>query len=480
MAPTQEGGAMRILIVEDSAEFLETLEAVIVRAAPDSTRIVCNSRNSALAALGTNEFDYAILDLKIPSIDGDIDTDVAHGRAVYEKVKASSPGTPVCFLTAFGDEDFIADCLLDAKPSDIWGSGALEPMVRMLRKGRVAELEGILRSVASNVLACDAVELNDNARLNERERRVLRIFARRNQARSVNVDPLTGGVSGARVLKAVFRDLHGAVRLTCASRIAPFAKIREEVTRYKIDVVRLPNGRYSTHCDSVFEGASDHAGAFYTLIPNYRSLLDLVQKDQGQAEVVLRNLIAAEKNWTEGHPQSAATVCSIRRRLISDADFDAHRGPLNGLDVDSFEQRSVQVCETAQHCDLHPENILVDENFQPILIDFGTVGNAPSCLDPLTLEFAFLFHPACRRAVGDWPSLEYARNWTQLEAYVGACPFKEFLRGVRNWAVESSGGNRALYATGYAIAARQLKFPDTDKSLVRAVIEGALTAALRT
>ena len=471
---------MRLLIVEDRAEYLESVEAIVKRAAPNALMTICKSRDSALSALSAEKFDYAILDLKIPSADGDVDVETAHGRAVYEWLKASSIGTPVCFLTAFGTEDFIADCFADAKPADIWGSGVEEPMVRMVPKGRVLELETILKAVATNVLACEGVELNDGTDLGERERMVLKIFGRRNQGRSIIISPLTRGVSGRHVLKVTCRDVHGAVRLTCACRIAPFEEIRDEFDRYRHDVVRLPHGRYVAHCDSVFAGASDNAGVFYTLIPNYRSLLDVVRQNQRDAVTVLQNLIATERNWTQGQPQSSTTVGSIRRTLISDLDFENKSELLAGIDLDSFEALPVQIYQTAQHRDLHEENVLVDENLQPILIDFGRVGEAPSCLDPLTLEFAFLFHQGCKQTVGDWPSAEHARNWTQLETYIGACPFKDFISAARHWAIESSGGNRALYATAYAFAARQLKFDDTDKALARAVIEGAVAAARNT
>lgn len=471
---------MRILVVEDDSDFLPAVLDVVRRANPHAEVITCSSRDSALSAIRASWFDYAILDLKIPAADGDIDAESAHGKAVYEALRNSSPGTPICFLTAFGTDDFISDRLVEARPSDVWGAGKQEPMIRMLKKGRIVELEPLLRAVSDMVLECDQVELNNNPGLGENEKRVIRIFARRNQGRSINVRQLTGGLSGARVLKTEVRDRYGAVRLTCAARVTNRNEVLDEVNRYKRDIVRLPNGYYSTHCDSVMEGAGDFAGVFYTLIPNFQSLLGVLRKSETDAITVIQRAADLHRKWTDGHPQSSVAIRSIRQGLVSDESLLGNSASLDGLDWRNFEETPVQVHLTAQHGDLHCENVLVDENFQPILIDFGRVGDAPSCLDPLTLELAFLFHPSCKNAVGDWPSPEAARNWTDIEQYTSACPFKEFIKAVRLWAVANSGGNRALYATAYAFAVRQLKFSGTDKNLARAIVEGALTAARNT
>jgi DNA-binding NarL/FixJ family response regulator len=475
---------MRILIVEDAPAFLAAVIDLVLRAAPSASVVECKSRDKAVNAIDTGTFDYAILDLKIPSNDEEMDPpETAHGQAVYDTFRTVSPGTPICFLTAFGTDDFISDRMAEADRSDVWGSGIAEPMVRMLPKGRLLELERIIRAASESLAACDGIEINQNLplgeRLTERQKRVLRIFARRNGGRSINVSALTGGMSGLRVLKTEVRDAHGAVRMTCAARVGLLPEIRDEAARYR-EIVRLPIGRYTPHCDSVFEGAADHAGTFYTLIPQFRSLLTVIRQSEPDAVAALGLLMVASQSWTYGHPQKTTTVQSIRQGLISDQALEDFHEHLVGINWQDFERMPVQVYETTQHGDLHGENVLIDNNLQPILIDFACVGDAPSCLDPITLELSFLFHPACRRAVGDWPSTECANNWDNLEVYVGACPFKEFLRATRAWAVQVSGGYRALYATAYAFAARQLKFPDTDKNLARAVMQCAIRAAQNT
>lgn len=467
---------MNLLIVEDDLSFREALQQIIDECTGISQTTIIGSRDAALAQINSHQFDYAVLDLKIPSTDGELDSEVAHGEAVYEHLKSLAPGTPVCFLTAFGTEDFITDRLNEAHPADIWGSGKPEPMVRMLRKGRVLELKAILQDAAASIQACDGIESNDRANLDSQERRVLRIFARKNNARSLNVRELSGGLSGARVLKAELRDGSGVTRMTCAARLASAVDIRDELSRYHRDVVRLPIGRYTVHNGDVFDGASNRSGVFYTLVPAFTSLLNLVRTNPADALAAVKKIQVAERNWTNGHPQTTTTIAELRRALIKDVDFTAAKEHLDGLDTAKFEALNVLVHITAQHRDLHAENVLVENGTDPILIDFGTVGEAPACLDPLTFELAFLFHPKCKEAVGAWPSLEHARRWADIDAYTAACPFRDLIKFLREWAIESTGGDRALYATTYAIGARQLKFPNTDKQLARTIMESAIAA----
>jgi hypothetical protein len=206
----------------------------------------------------------------------------------------------------------------------------------------------------------------------------------------------------------------------------------------------------------------------------------LVRTSPADALAAIRKVQVAEQNWTNGHPQTTTRIAELRRALIGDADFASAKEYLDGLDTSQFEAQNVLVHVTAQHRDLHAENVLVENGTDPIRIDFGTVGEAPACLDPLTFELAFLFHPKCKEAVGEWPSLEHTARWANVDAYTAACPYPELIRYLREWAIASAGGDRALYATTYAIGARQLKFPNTDKRLARAIMESAIQASSST
>ena len=65
-------------------------------------------------------------------------------------------------------------------------------------------------------------------------------------------------------------------------------------------------------------------------------------------------------------------------------------------------------------------------------------------------KLSLLFHPQ-RLDMGGWPSIEQARQWGSLEAYLEGCPAAEFIRECRGWAARVSAGNREIAASAYRL-----------------------------
>ena len=466
---------MNLLIVEDNVSFAESLSALFGTLTPPPHLFICRSRDSALKMIGEQSFDLGILDRKIPTADDELDSEVEHGRAVYDHLRATQPGVPICIVTGFGDPEFLTGSILDAQRADIWGSGTMAPMLRVFLKSELSSLEAVMREVVTEERNCSAVELYSPVAMTYAEKKVFRIFARMKGSSSVQISKLTPGLSGMRVVKAAFSNERGAPMHTCVARIGSHEEVQKEIVGYWRDITRLPNGSYAGHSGEVRCGAADRAGVFYSLIPTLKSLLTVLQTDEQGAVATVRLLRANFRSWTGQHSKERTTIGQIRRGLINNSQLAAARSDLDGVEWTRLEHVEVSVHLTAQHRDLHAENVLVGSNKEPVLIDFGSVGMGPSCLDPLTLELALLFHPDCKRVVGDWPSPDHAKRWNTIEDYVAACPYKDFVREVRLWAEEEAGGKRALYGTVYAIALRQLKFPGTDRRLVRALCQMAIS-----
>jgi hypothetical protein len=465
---------MRLLIVEDELGIVDALTDDLAGILGAGEITVCLSRNSALEAIDSTVFDYAILDLKLPTRDEQLDPEIEHGKAVYLQLHSVSPGTPVCFLTAFPTDDFITDLLDEAEHPDVWGSGKQVPMVRMLKKGRLDEVAGLIRSVKEEIVATDDTEIIANPMVTFPGDRVLRIFGRRNKAATLVVSELSGGLSGAQVLRVEIRDGNGKLRLTAAARIGSRTEILKELECYKREVIRLPNGTFSGHIGEVMAGAGDAAGAFYRLIPNYETLAAILQKDPERASKIVSRLEAVEHIWNESRQQSSRTVGDIRRSLVSDSDMRIIGGLVGGLDWESFEERKFQAWTCSQHGDLHCGNVIVGPYNAPILIDFAQVGEAAASLDAITMELSLLFHPASRVKSAAWPTVNHAEHWDQIEEFVNGCPAASFIRAVREWSNRVAAGPREVYATTYALALRQLKYPDTDKDLARAILKAVV------
>jgi hypothetical protein len=114
----------------------------------------------------------------------------------------------------------------------------------------------------------------------------------------------------------------------------------------------------------------------------------------------------------------------------------------------------------------------------PILIDFAQVGESTASLDPITMELSLLFHPASRVMSAAWPTVNHAEHWDQIEEFLDRCPAAPFVRAAREWAHRVAAGPREMYATTYALTLRQMKYPDTDKDLARAIVK-AVVAGFR-
>lgn len=122
----------------------------------------------------------------------------------------------------------------------------------------------------------------------------------------------------------------------------------------------------------------------------------------------------------------------------------------------------------------HGQNVLVDAEDRPMLIDFSDARLTSGCLDPITLELSPVFHPDANGARGDWPGAEQIGNWFDLDAYLVDCPIADYIRACRDWLwrVARSDGEVATVLAAYGI--RQLKYKNTDHNLAKALIAAAL------
>lgn len=470
---------MKLLIVEDDPNVVDALSDDLKDILEPGELTICRSRDTALAAISHGIFDYAVLDLKIPTADDKLDAEVDHGRAVYDQLRADLPGTPVCFMTGFATDDFIMDRFQDAEMADIWGAGIQAPMLRLIPKKRLNEVAPLIQAVKAEIAATDDIELIATG-LPPLDCRVVRIFGRRHHAGSLLVEELSGGLSDVRVRRVTIRDCHGSVHLVTAARIGIRTEIKNELQGYNADIVRLPNGRFSVHAGEVFAGAGPLAGVFYRLLPDLESLAAVVRSDPTRASRVVNHLQPAERIWTEGRPQSARRVQDIRRYLVSDEEMQNVKQLLEGIDWESFENRNVQARICTQHGDLHCGNVMVDAHDEPVMIDYACVGEGTSCLDPITLEMSVLFHPDSKTVSGDWPTPAQVDRWDDLDTFTRGSPSEAFLRAARHWATEVAAGRREFYATAYALSVRQLKYADTDKVIAQGIIRAVVRAFQQT
>jgi hypothetical protein len=150
------------------------------------------------------------------------------------------------------------------------------------------------------------------------------------------------------------------------------------------------------------------------------------------------------------------------------------RAELAGIDIGPIEARTINAAHCCQHGDLHCANVVFVRNGHPMLIDFGDVGTFFPAVDPVTLELSTVFHSQHASLPPCWPTEDNMRHWVDVNQFVIGCSFADFIRACRAWAIAEAASPEEVVAAAYAYAVRQLKYPDTNKALARALINACV------
>lgn len=471
---------MNILLIEDDITFASSLADVLRDLEP---AIICTnvrSKVSALVALEHSEYDLIICDLSLPSVDDSLDENVAHGTFLYQHARRKHPGTPIFLLTGHGEDniDFVTEALADAPREDLFGNHIQFALTHFIRKARlddcitrILDFFGLLRTLDEEI---EIVGMQDD--LSAPERRLLRIFARRHNGALVNVSPLSGGLSASKTVRVGVQNSQLRKTANAVGKLGSFTAVDDETARYRKHIAPLLGpGSFTAYAGEVRAGTGQLAGIFYTLADEYKqSLFDVLLRSEQDAIRILDRIVQLERPWTDSSQSQYTTVENLRRVLVDDDTFTKHSALLQTrIPVGTVERTKLVVRRCSQHGDLHGLNVLVSDDNQPVLIDYGDVDIWCSCYDMLVLELSLLFHPAAQSIRGSWPSISAARSWNDINKYSIDCPFPAFIRKCREHATSLAAGPRELMANAYAFAVRQLKYPNTDKALAQSIAECA-------
>ncbi len=464
---------LHVLIIEDDDDFVDELRETISALPGHSNIRVAGSRDQAYEMLDDGFLDLVILDLKIPTVSGALDADPEHGHAVFSRVRTVAPGTPFFVLTGSPAEDFIPEMLSNQQQIDIWSEGHESGTILFLRKLDVDRCTEKLTPVARAIKRLSDVELDRGGiNLSLAEDRLIRIFARKFQGVRCVVSSLGGGLSGARVIRVLVTDSQGVQVHDAVAKLSKPSDIRWEGDCYDRHVTRLAPAATPRKLATLEFGAHKLAGVFFGLADGFdESAFDVAGNAPERSEAVIRGVEAATARWIDGVPETRRSVKEIRERLLDDESLNQVMETFNLDWIADFEEREIQAKWACCHGDLHGCNVLVSPT-EVALIDYGDVGDGPASLDPVTMELSLLFHPDAPERDGAWPSADQARRWGDLDAYLEGCPYPEFARQCRNWALRVAAGNREVAVSAYSYLARQLKYDDTDKDRALALLEG--------
>ena len=466
---------VRVLIVEDDDNFVEEIQNILGALPGECNSNVARSRDEAFARIDAESFlDLVILDLTIPTVSGALDAHAEHGHAVFNRIRTVAPGTPIFVLTGSPAEDFIPELLSNQQQIDIWSEGRKTGNILFQKKYRVNECHGILEPIANAIERLSDVELDrGTVNLSLAEDRLIRIFAKKVQGLRCVVSSLGGGLSGARVIRLRVTDSQGVQVHDAVAKLTGSQEVREEGECYDSFMARLDPAVTPRKLATLEFGGHKLAGVFFGLAEGFESsAFDIARDDPDGAGAMIGNIKAATARWVAEVPETRRTIQKFRERVLSDSSLKEIQAAY-GLDwISDFEGREIQSRWACVHGDLHGCNILVSADGAIVLIDYGNVGEGPASLDPVTLELSLLFHPDEAPAAGEWPTVDQARSWGALDTYLVDCPFPEFVRECRQWALSVGAGNRDVASSAYSYLVRQLKYDDTNKDLVLALLEG--------
>lgn len=468
---------MRILLVEDKVDFAGSIEKA-VRGIEGCEVTWKRSKAGALAALTEEPFDVVILDRGIPTEDDFLDDHQDHGWAVFQAIAEQLPGTSVWFLTGTVDADFPVEVLRDhGRRGDIHCCGREDPVHQVFWKDKMNECVAAVRAFRTDVHRTDEIHLDfvgPPVNLRAEEIRLLRLFGRAHGGARVEVRPLTGGLSGARVLRVTVFNTAGAPQIMSVAKVGAFDEIAVERTKYHAEVVKLAPGSFPQVTGEIGLGAGRFASIFYGLVgTDVKSLFDVLADDPTIGAAIPSQLRADQETWHVARQVDKLRVSTIRRNLIGDVVLQRLGDEIAGIDLAAVEAVEVDAARCVQHGDLHCANVLFDALARPMVIDYPEIRRSLASLDPIALELSTIFHRDAPDRAG-WPSEDQAGNWPDVDQFCEGSKYEDYLRACRTWALEIAGSEQEVWAVGYSYALRQLKYGDTDKVLARAIIRGCI------
>lgn len=466
---------MKILLVEDELDFASEVIAEIEGLIGRNSVDLATNKEDAISRIDASFYDLIVLDLKIPASAGELDIDTTHGHAVFGHCRSFAEGTPVCFLTASSTEAFVTRLLNNySSQGDYWGENSGEVGIRVIKKNHLSEALDYIAACNKKVQALHAIEVKSSGddELSTEALRILRLYTKRMGGVACDYSSLKGGLSKIQVYKALVENNAGKYINMAVARIGSCSALQDESRRFDSIVGALGVGTFPSRLISVDCGAKSTGGIFYRLADKHgKSLFDFTMHADETPSRIVSNLKDALKPWKDGSHTTRLPISDLRRCLLRDEEAVRVSGEYGLTWCQEIESIVISVAWGSMHGDLHGGNILVSENYNPVVIDFGDTDEGGIALDPITLFLSPFFHPDLAMKIIDHVSHEQLLQMVDSLKGSTEFPLPSYFSECISWIKEyCNNSSKTIYASFYCYALRQLKYPTTDKDLALAIL----------
>ncbi|HDV5439719.1 phosphotransferase [Vibrio vulnificus] len=465
---------MRLLHVEDDVDWFN--RSVLPELIKICSRVDhASDFASAEQKLNSTIYDYVVVDQSIPLNNQIGEADVSNGIRFADMVKTSFPGTPILILTGQSQEEVIEKYIEDQEPGIFW-DGQPRGLIKSRSKSRLVNALALIEHAANELSLLEQIELNivDNLQLDLYQKRVVRLFAKSNNAVAAMVKSLSGGLSNSTVLQITLMDHNHNNCQFALAKIDNIEAVEQDVFNFRNQINKLPVASFPNLLGKYQVGCGKKQGAFYQFASDYSiDYFEVLKNDELRALEVLKKIRSIFNSWEQARAPSSGTLRDIRQVLCSDNKFSLVRKLLPEYNYDELEKKLIRYNESVQHGDLHGKNILLPESGDnPIIIDYGDVKLAPSVLDVVTLELSPYFHPDM--AGSFQRDREYFLDWFDEKKCVDNSPFPQVAKFLKEMKKERAFMNNCYVAVAYGYALRQLSYQDTSHEIALALIEASI------
>ncbi|HDZ35107.1 MAG TPA: response regulator [Pseudoalteromonas sp.] len=467
---------MNILQIEDEVSWFEgTVKPLLIEIGAKEI-FHADSYDSGIQYLQEHNIDYVVLDLAIPLNPENPVPDVRNGLRLASYIRTEYAGTPILILTGQQTEEAVEQFVEDQEPTTFW-DGKRKSLVKVRPKRRVNEAISLLSDAVKELAAIDAIEIEEiGCELDYLEKRVIRIFCKENSAIAARVKTLNDGLSTAKVLQvSLFGSSGQELPWTSLVKIDTKQKIDQESNNFKEYVNKLDVASYPNILNEYVAGCADKKGICYRFANHYDSnYFSHLTSNEGNTLTILEKVRGILGTWSNNKTVKQVSVKEIRSIICPEYKFEKLAEIRQRLEIDEFEKKILNANYSIQHADLHGLNILVSEDLNPILIDYGDIKLAPSVLDIVTLELSPYFHP--HLSGNKAPKMELFENWFNYENFLSLNQLPKVATFLREWKSADCFMEREYVATVYAYALRQLTHKGTNPDIATKLIEKSIAA----